>query len=400
MADGGGHHAPDLDAAVTGRPMPPYLAPVVRRVSFPAGRRVLVVSDIHGHLEYLRGLLAKCAFSPADILVIDGDILEKGPEPLATLRYVMALARDYTVYTVCGNCDHWQDFCDRPSSPERDESYRRYLLGKNKGWGDGVIAQMLREQDIAVTEGMELEPARAILREAYREEFDFLRSLPHILETEDYIFVHGGYVPEKGAYVCMKRDEYRRWATVHKKWTVVGHWPVVLYREDITDANPIIDEDLRLISIDGGCVLKDDGQLNALILPSKTWISYDRFPEATVVQAQEESERHYYIRHGDNLVTVLRVEEEFSLCRHERTGYEMWIQNRDFLADKTEQRPDGRPPARWIPPQAGQQRYVNDCTDYRPALRPGDRISVVRRTSRGIQCKFKGISGWYDGQLE
>ena len=43
---------------------------------------------------------------------------------------------------------------------------------------------------------------------------------------------------------------------------------------------------------------------------------------------------------------------------------------------------------------------INDCTDYRMALSPGDEISVMRETARGVQCKFHGISGWYDGKLE
>ena len=44
------------------------------------GRRILVVSDIHGNLPYLKGLLKKAAFSDSDELIINGDFLEKGAE--------------------------------------------------------------------------------------------------------------------------------------------------------------------------------------------------------------------------------------------------------------------------------------------------------------------------------
>ena len=72
---------------------------------FAAGRRILAVSDIHGNLPFFRGLLQKVRFTPEDILVLDGDMLEKGRDSLALLRYMMELSRTHTVYPICGNCD-------------------------------------------------------------------------------------------------------------------------------------------------------------------------------------------------------------------------------------------------------------------------------------------------------
>ena len=42
---------------------------------------------------------------------------------------------------------------------------------------------------------------------------------------------------------------------------------MTLYDPRIPSAAPIFTRDRKIISIDGGCVLKADGQLNALILP-------------------------------------------------------------------------------------------------------------------------------------
>ena len=356
--------------------------PTVERLRLGPGRRIAAISDLHGELDYLKGLLEKCALRPEDVIVFVGDLLEKGPDSLGTLRYVMELSRQREVHTVCGNCDFWQNFCDLPDDPEQDAFYLRYLVGRNRGWGDGLIAQMLREQGVAIAPDMDLAAAKAAVRENYGPELDFLRALPHILETEDYVFVHGGYVPEKGAFACMKLDRYRAVARPHAKWTVVGHWPLVLYHEDVVDARPIVDEDLKLISIDGGCVLKDDGQLNAFFLPDMTWTSYDRFPVARVKTDQAANPRHWYIRYGDNAVKILSEGAEFIHCRHLRTGYEMDV------------------PADHILTRDGDRATVNDVTDYRLPLRAGDEISVVRRTGRGIMCKRGGVSGWYDGELD
>ena len=78
----------------------------VFRPDIEPGRRVIAVSDVHGNLPYLKGLLKKVGFSPDDVLILVGDLLEKGRDSLATLRYVMELQKKYTVYPLCGNCDY------------------------------------------------------------------------------------------------------------------------------------------------------------------------------------------------------------------------------------------------------------------------------------------------------
>ena len=42
----------------------------VKRLTFPEGRRVLAISDIHGNLPFLKGVLAAAHYGPDDILVL------------------------------------------------------------------------------------------------------------------------------------------------------------------------------------------------------------------------------------------------------------------------------------------------------------------------------------------
>ena len=79
---------------------------VVRPLSLPADRRVLVISDIHGNLPFLKGLLKKVQFSTDDILLVLGDILEKSTGGLDTLRYLMDLRRTHTLFFLQGNCEN------------------------------------------------------------------------------------------------------------------------------------------------------------------------------------------------------------------------------------------------------------------------------------------------------
>ena len=72
------------------------------------GRRTIVISDIHAHRRWLERLLTKIDFSEKDMLIILGDMIEKGPESLETIRYIMQLCEKHTVYPMMGNVDLWR----------------------------------------------------------------------------------------------------------------------------------------------------------------------------------------------------------------------------------------------------------------------------------------------------
>ncbi len=354
----------------------------IQRLQLEPGRRILAVSDIHGRLDYLRGLLERVGFCEHDILFILGDFTEKGPESLATLRYIMALGEKYEVHTLCGNCDIWAPLLDGEMG-DAARTVIPYMDVKPRC----LARQMLEEQGVEFSPDMDYNYVRSLLLERYAPEFEFLRRLPTVIETEHYVFVHGG-IPEHSddAWAYMKYDRFSERSKPREKWTVCGHWPVMLYCSDTVCANPVFDRQKRIISIDGGCVLKDDGQLNALIIPCDgsgdlSFVPYDSFPTARVSSPQQADSRHWYIRWGDNEVEVLEEGEEFCRCRHTRTGYEMDILTKYLYGE-------------------GSIRKANDCTDHVLPLEKGDAVSVVETTSRGYFVKHKGVSGWYFGELE
>ena len=357
----------------------------VLRLDLVPERRVLAVSDVHGNLPYLRGLLEKAAFSPADELVVVGDFLEKGPESLNTLRFLMAMTEKGNCHLLLGNCDCWNEIYHDPE--EDDERVAGYVLKKRTG----LLWDMCREAGMDLDEIADFASCKEKLRRLFPKEWDFLESLPHAIETERCIFAHAAVDPDKPlrahtAEELIRCDAFLKLGRRFDKWVVVGHWPVMLYWQDRVCANPIVDPERRVASIDGGCVLKDDGQLNALIFPggedgAPGFVSYDPFPVRRVKTAQAEGGRSYYIRWGDSRVRVLRRGEEFSRCRHLRTGYEMDILTKYLFSE-------------------GEETGCNDCTDYVLPLEAGDEVSVVEETSRGFFVKHRGVSGWYFGELE
>ncbi len=356
----------------------------VVRPAIEAGRRVLVISDIHANLPYFHGLLDRVGFSADDLLILDGDFLEKGAESLRTLREVMALCRKGNVLPIMGNCDDWGALF-RPDSRWR-RNLQRYLQYRRRG----LVWDMACELGLDPLALPEYDELLRLLAGRFGEEFAFLDGLPHAAEAGRYVFAHAAVRPDKPleahtAEELTRCDAFYRLGYSFNRWVVVGHYPVMLYCEDIVCANPILDRERHIANIDGACVLKDDGQLNCLIIPDITgdalsFTAYDAFPRRRVLDDQAGSARSAYIRWGDSRVQVLRRGEEFSRCRHVRTGYELDILTRYLFSD-------------------GTYTDCNDCTDYVLPLRAGDIVSVVEECSRGYFVKHEGVSGWYFGAL-
>lgn len=357
---------------------------IIIHPEFAPGRRILAVSDIHGNLPFFQHLLEKVSFSPDDILVLVGDMLEKGPDSLGLLRYIVQLCKTHTVYPLCGNCDGLVlNFFETDSL---DESFFSRYLPQHP---ESCIFQMAREAGYD-GDPTDLPRLRQTLRAAFSQVREWLAKLPTILETEHLVFVHGGvpsleHMEQLNRWRCMKNDDFRGQGHSFEKYVIVGHWPVTLYHEHIPSAAPIFDWDRKIISIDGGCVLKIDGQLNALILPSEdaqnfTWQAWDGLPVYTALAAQEPSCDSVNIRWGRSDLELLEAGEEFSRCRHLETGRELDILN-SYLR------------------HTGERLWCEDSTDYHLPVTPGDSLSLVARTSRGYLMKKNGVTGWYFGRL-
>ncbi len=134
------------------------------RTSFPTLRmqeNLYAIGDIQGCLESLEGLLEQL---PADARIIfAGDIVNRGPQSLATLRLVRELTRSgRAAGTVLGNHD-------------------LHLLAVAAGSGRIHRKDTIRE----ILEAPDCD-----------ELIDWLRSQPLLIETESTIFVHAGIPPE------------------------------------------------------------------------------------------------------------------------------------------------------------------------------------------------------------
>ena len=120
----------------------------IRRLAFASGSRVIVISDIHGHADWLHRLLKKACYAPnRDYLIIVGDLIEKGDNSLGVVREAMRLAAESPRVTVMmGNNDLWRLEQLREPTPRRDEilfDTTAYFTGR---WGGSLFSEMCRCQ--------------------------------------------------------------------------------------------------------------------------------------------------------------------------------------------------------------------------------------------------------------
>ena len=350
------------------------------------GRRVLVVSDIHGALPLLKGALQKAGFCRDDILVVLGDMMERSEGSLDTLRYVMDLSRTHTVHTILGNCDNVTlGFFDAKEELPDDFYERWFSRHKERA----PLVKMAKLAGVSLDSAKDYPAAREALSQAFAPELAFLRGLPHILANDHYLLVHGGVPREDrltdlSAYEVMKNDDFLNQGHAFQRWVIVGHWPVTLYHERMASSEPMVLPDRHIVSIDGAATLKLDGQVNVLILPDQptgefTWVREDGLPTVTALESQAASTDSINVRYGHSDLEILEKGPEFSTCRHLESGRTLQI-----LTEFLRYREDGTV-------------WCEDSTDYLLPVSPGDTLSVVRETSYGLLAKKDGVTGWYRG---
>lgn len=355
----------------------------VEKIEVDENKRIICISDIHGNLDALKGLLDLLKFSKEDILVLLGDLVEKGPKNLETLRYIIDLTHEYEVYVVCGNCDAITKEIMNPEENHRLLSY--LLLGCNS-----LLNEMLDEINVHLHSDSDLCIIKDLLLTNFPEELNFIMNLPDIIETKSFIFVHGGLTDsplERQEQNRVRRmEEFLNHGTNFNKYVIVGHWPVALYSRKYPNYNPIVCKDKKIISIDGGNIVTPDGQLNAFIIPNMNseefyYQSYDNLNAATAIYNQDENVDSIYIPWTNNHILLLEKEEEFTYCKHIPTGQCMWILNKFIYSDAS-------------------GFHCEDSTNYQLPIKAFDRVKVVEETSRGYYVKKNGICGWYYGKLK
>jgi serine/threonine protein phosphatase 1 len=205
--------------------------------------RHLVIGDVHGCYAELCDLLDVLSPTRDDTVVLLGDLINRGPDSAAVLRY----ARDTPgVVALQGNHEY------------------EHLLADSGGYA--------------------LKPAQALTRRLLGEEYPawlrFMAALPLYRELPEAVLVHG--LLEPGVPLAAQRPDVLVGAATgeaHVRTHYPTPWyehydgprPVVVGHHDyLRTAQPLVREG-RVYGIDTGCV--HGGRLTALVLPDFRLVS-------------------------------------------------------------------------------------------------------------------------------
>lgn len=388
--------------------------------------RVIAVSDIHGHGHYLKGLLKKISFTKEDTLVIIGDLIEKGGNSLATVRYCMELLKEgYHIGMSAGNVDlaRLGTFFDR--SEGHGERFLGELSWTRDVWRCGLFLEILSEMGVEPSEIRPEDVAglKGQIETRYAQELAFLKDRPTIITCGNYIFVHAGIPTDRletlldqDGFSFLKTDAFMEQEHMFERCVVVGHWPVCLYQKEIDCMNPVFDYGRHAVAIDGGCALKKGAQLNALVIPRPdaameeiVAVAYDDYPIVYAKTAQKARPATVCIKYYDAEVEVL--------LRQDKTSQVPGHPDGDLQA------PGGRT---WLglsaQPQAlvtlrhkssgvvfdapenylyrrGEKTLCSDFINAALEIGAGDALKLVVETVAGAIVKKDGKMGWYFGSL-
>lgn len=220
------------------------------------------MSDIHGCYEEFLEMLDLIHFSDSDELYIIGDIVDRGPDPLSMIYYVMA---HENIHMLEGNHEQMMLATITDAEPLYPPSQNEELWYSNGG---------------EVTHRMYLK-----LSESERNEIiSFFKAVPLVCEVrageKDYILIHGGpyrrfakdfaegHVSDNVLWERFYSLSEDAPEVVPGKITVVGHTPIFTYYGH-EDCKPVVVRDKRLI--DGGCVF--GGKLNCMCLDTEEYFS-------------------------------------------------------------------------------------------------------------------------------
>lgn len=143
-----------------------------------------VISDIHGEYEQLKMLLAKMNFGEQDKLYVLGDVVDRGPEPIRALQFLMRLPN---CICLVGNHEFMAYMGMKILLKEVTEEAVRDFAEKDK--------EELKEW-IVNGGAMTISDFAGISREEREEVMEYLGNLEAYVELEvngqEYLLVHAG----------------------------------------------------------------------------------------------------------------------------------------------------------------------------------------------------------------
>ena len=340
----------------------------IKRLNIEKDKRVLITSDIHGNLELFQSMLTKVGYSNKDILIINGDISEKGTDSIGLFLYLIDLQKEGEVYFTLGNCDH---LINHFHDDEKITGMTEYMNSRANTILAEFGCQMGGEMDYI--------KRRQYAIETYPEIIELVASMPLIIETDDFICVHAG-LREDGKVDFRYNTSFPNFIKENVKFdkpVIVGHYPVCLSRNDEICHNVFYDREKNIIASDGGNMIKPLGQLNLVIYQDGDF-TFEAFDLLETIAAPHDQvgQKGVAINWDNNGISILEKGEEMSLIHHPFSGEDFYVHN--YFLDLE------------------RGKSIRDTTNALVDVKAGDPITILLDTEKSYYIKCNGYEGWYN----
>ena len=101
--------------------------------------RIILIGDVHGCIDELKILISECKLNTGDYIFFLGDLINKVPNSIGVLNYVLFLSEYYNVKLIIGN---------------HEEKFLRFLYNKKNNLPPQFTANSVQGYIIGISEKM------------------------------------------------------------------------------------------------------------------------------------------------------------------------------------------------------------------------------------------------------
>ena len=327
-------------------------------MNLKTNRRIIITSDIHGNLVLFKKLLDKVKFNKKDILIINGDIYEKGLENLDTLEYLMNLIKEYTIYIIKGNCDL---ILAKLKYINRD-TFNFFAFRR----GCSVINEMANRLNITLTPDIDLSNLNKLYYNNFKKYYDFANEfIDYIVLNDKYYISHKGNTENILNKLPIIDNGYIN---------ISGHKPSILYNSNIPSFNPYYYDSNNLF-IDGANNVSPFGQLNYIII-NNDLISMDYVSSFNKFISKID-----YNYNNGNAITTNSIIDNLTFIKEEGEFLYYKVKDNIVISHNSEVRKD---------------KFCYFATNYFISLIKGAEYEICKMTDTLCVIKYKGITGYVE----
>ncbi|MBN2605677.1 MAG: metallophosphoesterase [Bacilli bacterium] len=169
-------------------------------INMTKGIKYFIISDIHGHFDEMILSLSRAGFdqNKKHILIVLGDMFDRGNQSKEVLEYLYKLCMEKKCYVVIGNHDVFL-------LELIDENYSRVEFNIQY---NGFSHTLISLSGKTYSSSFDLPQIRSEIINNYPFLYEWINHLPNYIEIGNYILVHGGIDGSKDDWKTSSRRDF------------------------------------------------------------------------------------------------------------------------------------------------------------------------------------------------